>query len=151
VLLLFIFLIFSFDVTPCFYYEALHSVDIPRFAIQYTLTVDGNLPAPRVVSLSKRAGDEIYDIITDNIVSENITMSGSGEGNRVCAGPCTFAIRADFAEVTPIPVNLAVSESDSVPPLPEDLTTPPLGGPLTPVLRRYTQGDQLPHPLLVDL
>jgi hypothetical protein len=41
-----------------------------------------------------------------------------------------------------MPVNLAVSESDSVPPLPEDLATPPLGGSLTPVLRRYTQGDQ---------
>lgn len=33
-------------------------------AFQYTLTVDGDLPAPRVVSLIKRADNEIYDIIT---------------------------------------------------------------------------------------
>ena len=58
------------------------------------------------------------------------------------------SLQADFAEVTPIPVNLAVSESDSVPPLPEDLAIPPLGGPLTPVLRRYTQGDQ---PAITDI
>ena len=51
-------------------------------------------------------------------------------------------LQADFAETTPIPIHLAVSESDSVPPLPVDPATPTLGGPLTPVLRRYTEGDQ---------
>ena len=59
-----------------------------------------------------------------------------------------MTIQADFAEVTPIPVNLAVLESDLIPPLPEDPATPPLGGPLTPVLRRYTEGDQ---PAITDI
>ena len=52
-------------------------------------------------------------------------------------------LQADFVETTPIPVHLAVSESDSVPPLPADSAPPTFGGPLTPVLRRYTEGDQL--------
>ena len=51
-------------------------------------------------------------------------------------------VQADFAETTPIPVHLEVSESDSVPPLPADSTTDNLGGPLTPVLQRYTAGDR---------
>ena len=53
-----------------------------------------------------------------------------------------LVFQADFAETTPIPVRLEVSESDSVPPLPDDSTTSVLGGPLTPVLQRYTVGNQ---------
>ena len=54
----------------------------------------------------------------------------------------TCTLQADFSETVPISVHLEVSESDAVPPLSADMTTPTLGGPLTPVLRRYIEGDQ---------
>ena len=55
--------------------------------------MDGDRANPRVIIVNKTPSEQTYTIMTENIVTENVTMTGAGVDNKLCVGPYTFAIR----------------------------------------------------------
>ncbi|XP_064402359.1 integrin alpha-V-like [Halichondria panicea] len=134
-----------FDITPCFQFDSKFG-NVTRFALSYTVTVDGTKSRAAHYQVDSVSGDAT---LGGSSYTDIVTVEAPGEAGRVCAPPLTFALSADFTDTSPISVQFSIDDSPQPLALDSTPSSDELGGALHPILRRYLRGD-VPMPLSLE-